>query len=85
MKHQALFSLKDKSKQRKKNVSSAAVLLGALRVNRKHTRTLCLPYLWPQYTSTTRKVTVRFDSLSRSKVMRSKTGISFSLTNSTNI
>ena len=30
MKHKALFSSKDKSKQRKKEVSSAAILLGSL-------------------------------------------------------
>ena len=44
MKHQALFSLKDKSKKIK--VSSAAILLGALRVNSDqpvmvHLDTLC--------------------------------------------
>ena len=52
MKHQALFSLKDKSKKNAQKtkiiiiiiVPSAAILLVSLRVNRKQRRTINLVY-----------------------------------------
>ena len=43
MKHQALFSSKDKSKKKKKiKVSSAALLLGCLRVKSSSAQKICV-------------------------------------------